>query len=232
MIAESPAMRPGPRVIERVGPSDANVLITGENGTGKGVVARALHAASRRAAQALRDAQRRGHLGRRLRERALRPRAGRLHRRARGPRRPLRARRRRHALPRRDRQRPGEPAGQAPARPRDRGVRAGRLLADAALRRPRSLSATNADLRGRGRRRTIPPGPPLPAQHDRDPRAAAARAARRHSPARPALPREPRRGATARSSPASSRPPWRPCSRTAGRATCGSSTTPSNGPCS
>ena len=36
-------------LIERVGPSEANVLITGENGTGKGVVARALHAASARA---------------------------------------------------------------------------------------------------------------------------------------------------------------------------------------
>jgi DNA-binding NtrC family response regulator len=36
-------------VIARVGPSDANVLITGENGTGKGLVAQALHAVSVRA---------------------------------------------------------------------------------------------------------------------------------------------------------------------------------------
>ena len=49
MIAGSPAMRPVLDVIDRVGPSDANVLITGENGTGKGVVARALHAVSPRA---------------------------------------------------------------------------------------------------------------------------------------------------------------------------------------
>ncbi len=35
-------------VIARVGPSDANVLIEGENGSGKGVVARALHAVSQR----------------------------------------------------------------------------------------------------------------------------------------------------------------------------------------
>ena len=34
-------MQPVLELIERVGPSDANVLITGENGTGKGVVARA-----------------------------------------------------------------------------------------------------------------------------------------------------------------------------------------------
>ena len=49
MIAGSEAMRPVLDVIARVGPADANVLITGENGSGKGVVARALHAASNRA---------------------------------------------------------------------------------------------------------------------------------------------------------------------------------------
>jgi DNA-binding NtrC family response regulator len=49
IIADSPTMRPVLELINRVGPSDANVLITGENGTGKGVVARALHAVSPRA---------------------------------------------------------------------------------------------------------------------------------------------------------------------------------------
>jgi len=53
MTAESPAMRPVLELIRRVGPSDANVLITGENGTGKGLVARALHAVSARAARPL-----------------------------------------------------------------------------------------------------------------------------------------------------------------------------------
>jgi DNA-binding NtrC family response regulator len=53
LIAESPAMQPILQVISRVGPSDANVLITGENGTGKGVVARVLHAVSERAAKPL-----------------------------------------------------------------------------------------------------------------------------------------------------------------------------------
>src|SRR5207253_244224 len=53
LIAESPSMRPVVEVIQRVGPSDANVLITGENGTGKGVVARALHALSARATNPL-----------------------------------------------------------------------------------------------------------------------------------------------------------------------------------
>ena len=53
MIASSPAMAPILEIIERVGPSDANVLIRGENGSGKGVVARALHAASKRSAKPL-----------------------------------------------------------------------------------------------------------------------------------------------------------------------------------
>lgn len=49
LIAESPAMRPVLELAARVGPSDANVLITGEHGTGKEVVARTLHALSSRA---------------------------------------------------------------------------------------------------------------------------------------------------------------------------------------
>jgi DNA-binding NtrC family response regulator len=46
-------MQPVLELIERVGPSDANVLITGENGSGKGTVAQALQAASPRASKAL-----------------------------------------------------------------------------------------------------------------------------------------------------------------------------------
>jgi DNA-binding NtrC family response regulator len=49
LIAESPRMRPVLELMRRVGPSDANVLITGEHGTGKELVARWLHAASARA---------------------------------------------------------------------------------------------------------------------------------------------------------------------------------------
>jgi DNA-binding NtrC family response regulator len=51
LIAESPAMQNVLQVIARVGPSDANILILGENGTGKGVAARALHAVSGRASR-------------------------------------------------------------------------------------------------------------------------------------------------------------------------------------
>lgn len=51
LIAQSAGMRPVLEIIARVGPSEANVLITGENGTGKGLVAQALHAASPRASR-------------------------------------------------------------------------------------------------------------------------------------------------------------------------------------
>ncbi len=51
LIAESPVMQPVLQLIARVGPSDANVLITGEPGTGKEVVARTLHAVSGRASR-------------------------------------------------------------------------------------------------------------------------------------------------------------------------------------
>jgi DNA-binding NtrC family response regulator len=49
MIAESPRMRPVLDLMEKVGPSTANVLITGEHGTGKELVAQWLHASSPRA---------------------------------------------------------------------------------------------------------------------------------------------------------------------------------------
>lgn len=47
-IAESKAMEPLLTLMSRIGPSDANVLITGEHGTGKEVVALTLHALSSR----------------------------------------------------------------------------------------------------------------------------------------------------------------------------------------
>ena len=53
LVAASPAMRPVLDLIARVAPSHANVLVTGEHGTGKEVVARTLHAASPRAARPL-----------------------------------------------------------------------------------------------------------------------------------------------------------------------------------
>lgn len=53
LLAFSPEMRRVVDLIERVGPSDANVLITGEHGSGKEVVAHALHGASERGGRPL-----------------------------------------------------------------------------------------------------------------------------------------------------------------------------------
>ncbi|HTZ97563.1 MAG TPA: sigma-54 dependent transcriptional regulator [Terriglobales bacterium] len=52
-IANADAMQPVLRLISSIGPSDANVLITGEHGSGKEVVARTLHAISNRASRPL-----------------------------------------------------------------------------------------------------------------------------------------------------------------------------------
>src|SRR5580658_3253665 len=52
-IAAAPSMQPVLQTIARIGPSDANVLITGEHGTGKEIVAQTLHALSSRASMPL-----------------------------------------------------------------------------------------------------------------------------------------------------------------------------------
>lgn len=53
MIAESGAMRKVLAIVERVAPTDANVLIRGENGTGKELIAQALHRQSARSDKAM-----------------------------------------------------------------------------------------------------------------------------------------------------------------------------------
>jgi DNA-binding NtrC family response regulator len=53
LLGRSPSMARVYSLIERAGPTDANVLILGENGTGKELVARELHRRSRRADQVL-----------------------------------------------------------------------------------------------------------------------------------------------------------------------------------
>lgn len=53
IVAESQAMKSVLKLVERIGPADANVLITGENGTGKEVITRVLHSISSRRAKPL-----------------------------------------------------------------------------------------------------------------------------------------------------------------------------------
>src|SRR5580765_4665665 len=53
MIGESDVMKKIKETIEKVAPTDARVLITGDNGVGKELVARWLHAKSKRTEQAL-----------------------------------------------------------------------------------------------------------------------------------------------------------------------------------
>ena len=52
-IATAPVMQPVLEAITRIGPSEANVLVTGEHGTGKEIVAQTLHALSPRASRSL-----------------------------------------------------------------------------------------------------------------------------------------------------------------------------------
>ncbi|HKV33130.1 MAG TPA: sigma-54 dependent transcriptional regulator [Pyrinomonadaceae bacterium] len=53
IVADSPAMKNILKLVERIGPADANVLITGENGTGKEVITRVLHSISSRRSKPL-----------------------------------------------------------------------------------------------------------------------------------------------------------------------------------
>jgi DNA-binding NtrC family response regulator len=50
VVGQSPAMRAVLQAVERIAPSEANVLIQGESGTGKGLLAQTIHQRSRRAA--------------------------------------------------------------------------------------------------------------------------------------------------------------------------------------
>src|ERR1700690_3114608 len=48
LLGASPAMQEVFRLIERVGPTDASVLLTGESGSGKGLAAQLIHECSPR----------------------------------------------------------------------------------------------------------------------------------------------------------------------------------------
>ena len=148
LIGDAPGIRRLRETIRQVADADVDVLVVGETGSGKEVVASLLHQWSRRRAKNLVALELRRAARERARERALRPRGRRLHRCRQAPDRADRARERRHALPRRDRVLPAGDPGQAAARARDARGRAARHQRAAAARpagwwrRPRSTWAT------------------------------------------------------------------------------------------
>ena len=187
LIAESSAMQSVLQVISRVGPSDANVLILGENGTGKGVVARALHAVSSRASrpmvivnsggvsEGVFESELFGHVRGAFTD-AKADRVGRFELADQGT----------LFL---------DEIANVPLSQQAkllRVIETGEFerLGSSRTRRVdvRIISATNANLTEEVAGRPVPAGPAVPAEHDRDPAAAAARSARRSAAARAALP--------------------------------------------
>jgi DNA-binding NtrC family response regulator len=167
------------QIIARVGPSDANVLITGENGTGKGVVAQALHAVSARAnrpmvtinaggvSEGVFESELFGHVKGAFTD-AKQDRVGRFEL-ADGSSLFL------------------DEIANVPLSQQQKLLRVletGEFerLGSSRTRKAdvRLISATNADLNAESGGRTLPPGSAVPAEHDRDSTARAARAARRH----------------------------------------------------
>ena len=101
MVGRSPAMQELFDAIRRLAPHVRTVLITGETGTGKELVAKALHQLGPRQHRRLITVNCSAVVENAVRKRVVRPCARRVHRRHRHQGRPLRARRRRHALSRR-----------------------------------------------------------------------------------------------------------------------------------
>ena len=93
MIGDSPPMVELYEQIRRTAPTQARVLILGENGSGKELIARALHAHSPTGRRTVRPGQLRRGAARSFRVGVVRPREGRVHRGDRAPARQVRPRR-------------------------------------------------------------------------------------------------------------------------------------------
>ena len=173
-------------LIERAGPTDANVLILGENGTGKELVARALHARSRRAgnilvsvdlgsvAESLFESELFGHVKGAFTD-ARADRIGRMQAADGGT----------LFL---------DEIGNLPLHLQPKLLTAleQRQIVPVGANKPvpidiRVIAATNCPGRPARRREPLPPGPALPAQHGRDRPAPLARAPRRTSSSSPSI---------------------------------------------
>ena len=228
VIGDHPAMRQVLDRVDQIADTDASVLIRGETGTGKEVIARLIHGASGRRDRPVRRGQHGRHPRVARRGRAVRPRARRLHRTPTGrapgawsPRTAGRCSSTRSARCRAACRR----SSCAPCRTREvTPVGGGRRCPSTCASSPPPTAISTAMI-GDGR---LPRGSLLPPRRraDRDP--AAARAPRGHPGAGRALPPRGERARGALASPASR---WTSCSAsrtTTGRATCASSRTSSS----
>ena len=150
------------QAVMRAAASPFPVLIEGESGSGKELVARAVHAASIRRGAAVLRAQLRGDRRRPGRGRAVRSHARRIHRRGRRAARPVRRGAGRHAVPRRGRRAERARAGQAAAHAA--GRRGPAASANRGTRKvdARIVAATNRPLGDGGGSRTLPHRSALP----------------------------------------------------------------------
>ncbi len=115
-VGRSYAMRRLFAVLPRIASSDATVLLEGDTGTGKGVIAEAIHSGSSRAQRPFVVVDCGSIPPSLIEQRAVRSRQGRVHRRAHRARRRVRSRGHRHGVPRRDRRAAARHAAQAAAR--------------------------------------------------------------------------------------------------------------------
>ena len=182
LIGASPAMQRVYDMVAKVAPTEATVLLQGETGTGKELVAETIHGLSRRHKEAFLPVNCGAVSPHADRERAVRPRAGQLHRRGPAPQGLLRARPQGDAVPGRGHRDAHGAAGEAPAGAGDRqGHAGGRQRGDPDRRAGGGSHQPPA--RGGRRQGQAAGGPPLPPQRVSHHAAAPAGARRRRGAA-------------------------------------------------
>ncbi len=187
MLGASPQMQTVFAFIRKAATTSAPVLVLGENGTGKEMVARALHRRSSQRGGPFVPINCNAIPENLLETRALRPREGLVHGRPREPQGPGRNGRGGHDLPRRDRRAAGDAPGQAAAISPGEDLPARRRPPGAAQRRAGGGGHEHQPAGG-GREREVPRGPLLPAGRARRHGPRPARAGRRRDARRPGVP--------------------------------------------